>query len=385
MKITYIADAPIPSTAANCVQMLQMNSALAAGGHEVSLLGRWHPQRARGSAALRRMCADFAVSPNFSIHYLPFVRLRRRLGASYFWVAAAAARALRPDLVITRTARIAGACGRLGLRVLLELHTPPDSAKGWQTVRRLADCGNVLRWVFISERLQQIFAEQVAIPPHKVLVAHDAVDLARFRPALSREEARARVGAPAGPLIVYAGSLYEGRGGEQLVEVAATLPDVRFWLVGGEPADVERIRRHAAQRGAGNVELVGRVPTSQLPVYLFAADALVIPTTRDGMAIDRRTVHVDYSSPMKLFEYMAAGRPIVATRLSGLAEVIEHERHGLLVEPGDTSELRAAIVRLLGDPSLAERLGEASKRAVARHSWEGRVATMLAEIDGVRV
>jgi glycosyltransferase involved in cell wall biosynthesis len=385
MKITYISDAVIPSTAANCVQMLQMNSALAAGGHEVSLLGRWHPHRARGSAAMRQMCADFAVRQNFSIHYLPFVRLRRRLGASYFWVAAAAARALHPDLVITRTARIASASGMLGLRVLLELHTPPESSAGWHNVRRLASCGNVLRWVFISERLQEIFAEQVKIPPHKMLVAHDAVDLERFRPVLSRHEARARVGAPAGPLVVYAGSLYEGRGGEQLVEVAATLPDVRFWLVGGEPVDVERIRRHAALRGAGNVELLARVPTSQLPVYLFAADALVIPSTRNGMAIDRRTIHVDYSSPMKLFEYMAAGRPIVATRLSGLAEVIEHERQALLVEPGDTDELRAAIVRVLGDPVLAQRLGEAARSTVARHSWERRVETMLAEIDSGHV
>jgi glycosyltransferase involved in cell wall biosynthesis len=384
MKITYIADAPVPSSAANCVQMLQMNSALAAAGHQVTLLARWHSQRARGTAGARRMCADYAVHANFSIHYLPFVRVRQRLGGSYFWVAAAAARALKPDLVITRTARIASACEKLGLRVLLELHTPPDSEAGWRNIRQLARSASVLRWVFISERLRQIFSNQVELPARKVLVAHDAVDLARFRPALNRDDARAQLGTPPGPLVVYAGSLYQGRGGEQLVEAAASLPSVRFCLVGGQAIDVERIRRYAAQRGAGNVELVGHVPPTRLPAYLYAADALVIPTTREGLAIDRRTVHVDYSSPMKLFEYMAAGRPIIATRLSGLAEVVQHERDALLVEPGDSEQLKEAIRRVLSDDSLARRLGRAASDAVVAHSWEARVEAMLAALGGER-
>jgi glycosyltransferase involved in cell wall biosynthesis len=84
---------------------------------------------------------------------------------------------------------------------------------------------------------------------------------------------------------------------------------------------------------------------------------------------------------MKLFEYMAAARPIVATRLSGLREVLEHERHGLLVEPGDAHQLRGAIERVLGDPALAHRLAQAAGHASLNYTWEKRANAMLARLD----
>jgi len=126
---------------------------------------------------------------------------------------------------------------------------------------------------------------------------------------------------------------------------------------------------------------LGYRPVGELAPYLFAADVLVMPHTTGSLASDRRTAISDYASPMKLFEYMAAARAVVATRFPSVAEILRDGENGVLVEPDSGAALTAAISSLLADPARAARLGARARADVEIHTWTRRAARILEGIQ----
>jgi glycosyltransferase involved in cell wall biosynthesis len=178
-------------------------------------------------------------------------------------------------------------------------------------------------------------------------------------------------------LVMYVGQMYAWKGVETLVEAAAFLPDdACIWLVGGTPEELPRIEKLVREPGAGRVKLVGYVPPTQIPTYLAAADVLALPNS------GRAAVSRYYTSPLKLFEYMAAERPIIASDLPALREIITNEETALLVPADDASALAAAVERLRADPALARRLAANARRAVGAHTWERRATRILDFVRG---
>jgi glycosyltransferase involved in cell wall biosynthesis len=159
-----------------------------------------------------------------------------------------------------------------------------------------------------------------------------------------------------------------------LLEALARLPGVRGLIVGGhekEP-DLARMKMVAEQLGiAGRVTFTGWVPPASIPALLAGADVLVLPNP--ASAISTR-----FTSPLKLFEYMAARRPIVASDLPAIREVLRHDRTALLVKPGDPDALAAGVQRLLDDPALGEALADSAFADVAEYAWNRRAARLEA-------
>lgn len=176
-------------------------------------------------------------------------------------------------------------------------------------------------------------------------------------------------------VVAFVGLFYPWHGVAFLAEAFARLherrPGARLLLVGdGEDAPVVRatLERAGCLRAT---HMTGLVPREQVPRYLAAADVVASP---------HADVRDFIGSPIKLFEYMASGRAIVASRLAQIGEVVRDEETALLVPPSNPRALAEALERLHDDPGLRERLGAAALgEARERHSWEARVEEMLGE------
>jgi glycosyltransferase involved in cell wall biosynthesis len=212
---------------------------------------------------------------------------------------------------------------------------------------------------------------EAGIHSDRVVGTHQGVDLESVEASrLDRAAARAQLGLAQGKkLIVYTGKIYVGyREVDYILEAAERLrdhPEIQFLLVGGRYDHVERLRRRADAAGLSNVTFTGFVPPTAVPPYQCAADALLLYYP-SGMELNR------YRSPGKLFEYMAARRPIVAVDLPVLREVLGHEPAAVMVPPDSPERLADAIVAVLDDREEAERLAAAAQRRVASFTWEAR-------------
>lgn len=238
------------------------------------------------------------------------------------------------------------------------------------------------RIVVVSDALEQSLMAE-GLPPTRILVNPNGVDPDRFHPDVDGTAVRARHGL--GPRIVigFSGTFGVWHGIPTLAEalplVCQQRPDAVFLLVGDgglRPLIDEAVARHGLQE---RVVPPGLVPHHEMPAYLAACDLLVAP---HGRQADGRTF---FGSPTKLFEYMAAGRAIVASSVGQIGDVLEHERTALLVPPEDARALAAAIVRLLDDEPLRRRLGEAARQqAVQQHTWRRNAERVLDAVGAPR-
>jgi glycosyltransferase involved in cell wall biosynthesis len=159
-----------------------------------------------------------------------------------------------------------------------------------------------------------------------------------------------------------------------MIEAVKDLPAMLVVAGGKDAAAVSRMQACAAGLGVRNVRFDGYRPPREIPVYLAAGDILAMPYSRRTVAPGGITT--DWMSPLKMFEYMAAARPIVASDLPALREVL-NEENALLVPPDDAGSLRAGFLRLLEDAGLRDRLGAQARRDVEAYTWEARARLIL--------
>jgi glycosyltransferase involved in cell wall biosynthesis len=168
--------------------------------------------------------------------------------------------------------------------------------------------------------------------------------------------------------IGYSGHLYPWKGVELIVEAVAALPDTRALIIGGHSAepDLGRLREFAAQLDcASRVEFTGHLPPLEARRRLVDADVLALPNPASAIS-------TEFTSPLKLFEYMAAGHPIVASDLPSIREVLRDDENAVLVQPGNPQALTAGIRRLKEDPGTAARLARQALEDVRQYTWDAR-------------
>lgn len=256
-------------------------------------------------------------------------------------------------------------------RTFLEIHRVPAGRLRRRWLLQAAPaCGGV---VAISGGVRDDLVA-AGVEPGRVRVEHDAVDLERFADLPDRAAARAKLGLdPDRPVVVYAGGLMPWKGVDLLVGAARRCPELFFVIAGGMEGDVARTRALAA--GLANVRVDGFQPPARVPLYLAAGDLGVVPN-RSRPAISAR-----YTSPLKVFEALAAGLPLVASDLPSLRELLTHERDALLVPPDDEGALAEGIARLAGDAGLRRHLVAVGRARVVEHTWEARARRILAWME----
>jgi glycosyltransferase involved in cell wall biosynthesis len=280
-------------------------------------------------------------------------------------------RDFRPDLVYSRNVRACALASMARYRTVLELHTLNDLRASYDRLMFviLRRSAALRRVVAISEGLKKDLVDAGAIDPATILVAHDGADPLR-------EEIARPAPLSAGRLqVAYVGHLYPGRGIELMTELARRMDDIDFHVVGGQAADVERLRASLALQR--NMHLHGFLPYSRAEAFRAHCDLLIAPYQRDVRTVGA-TDTSRWMSPLKVFEYMAAGKPIVCSDLPTLREVLQHGHTAWLVPPDDVEAWAQAIRHLARDGPLRQRLGDAARREfTAKHTWQGRAARVL--------
>lgn len=227
-----------------------------------------------------------------------------------------------------------------------------------------------IKIVAISNGIKNEF-EKISFSSSNILVAFDAVDLRNFDINLSRSEARKKLNLPLDKKIaVYSGHLFKWKGVDNLIEAALILKDILFLFVGGTEKDIENYRFLVKDKKTKNVLFLGYRPYREIPLYLKAADVLVLPNKKEEKISEL------YTSPLKLFEYMASNRPIVASDLPSIREVLNEET-AVFFESNQPQLLAEAIKKIIEDENLGRSLSAKAFEKVKNYTWDKRTERIL--------
>jgi glycosyltransferase involved in cell wall biosynthesis len=241
------------------------------------------------------------------------------------------------------------------------------------------------RILCVSEPAKKHLMTKWNVPAEKIHVLSNAVDIHRFQPDPHlRARTRASLSLTSHPLIVFVGSFYQWHDIATLLNsfaiVLNSCPDARLVLVGDGTEREKMIQRAVDLKIADAVTFTGFVSHAEVSRYVNASDIAVVPVPAMKQEM--------WLSPMKLFEYMAAGKAVVASAMGQIVNVVRDGENGCLVPAGDAEALAAAINRLIGDPALRERLGrQAREDAEKDHSWEqylSRLEQILKETTNIQ-
>lgn len=259
-------------------------------------------------------------------------------------------------------------------------HWDPNPLRDWIRLCEEVTLRSAARIVVVSSVLRDDLVRR-GIQPDRIRVNPNAVDPDYFYPGRGRESGRRELGvSPEEVLIGFVGSFSLWHGIEVLERAIIRLLGsrqpcrFRFVLMGDGLLQGEMRSALAAYESTQEVIFTGSLAREKVAEYLDASDILVSPHVPmpDGSRF--------FGSPTKIFEYMAMGKGIVASRLDQLAEVLEHDRTAVLVTPGVEKELAEAILCLALDPEKRVALGTAARRAaVERHCWSTNVANALSD------
>jgi glycosyltransferase involved in cell wall biosynthesis len=393
-RLLYIANIRMPTEKAHGLQIMQNCEAFAKTGASVTL---WAARRVNTPEmrAVRDAWAFYGVQQNFEVRHLPCIdlivlvpdradMLARLIFYLQLWTFALVALVRSPfaraDILYSRDALVVSLLGMIHRpeKIAYEVHRLANRGAGSRLqTQAIERAGTVIA---ITEALREDLVKRGA-DPARIIVAHDGVRAGRFAGALSKEEARRELNWPLDAFIVgYVGRLHTltmDKGVGVLIEALRNVRGVALAIVGGPDEMVAALQAHweALRLDPTTFLYDGQVPPDKVPVYLAAFDVCAMPHPH--------TPHfARHTSPLKLFEYMASRRPIVASDLPGFAEVLRDGVTALLVPPGDAAALTAALTRLRDNPDLSEFLADSAyNRVMSRYTWDERAKLILAAID----
>ena len=210
------------------------------------------------------------------------------------------------------------------------------------------------------------------IPAEKVVYWPNGTDVEKFQIKARQSEARIWLGLPLEKKIVlYTGQLFDWKGADTLMRAIPRLSRrAEIYFVGGTPSDVNLLKRSCPEANLSNVHFISFRPHQEMPYWMRAADVLVIPNTA------KMKVSLYYTSPMKLFEYMASGTPMVASDIPSIREIISEDSACLAI-PDDPKSFAEKIQFVLDNPDLADEKAKRALKVGEIYTWQNRADKIL--------
>lgn len=376
MKFSYIAPSVLPSRAANAAHVALQCDALRRSGVSVTLYCKRSVQREDEFAS--QLSQVYGIESDL----LKLESFHGRSWADTLRIALLAVPRIirdRPDAVLSRNLYASFILAVLLKRPLLfETHQLEHGFRKWMQHRLLLE--RRVKTVVISEALYRYLCAHHRIRMFPYVVAHDAAPegIRYVQPLERRQLLRERVPEARSEwdlVCGYFGHLYAGRGLEIIEAIADARPRMLFLVYGGtEPAINQR--RHSTQRA--NLIYKGYAPHAAARELMTLFDCLLMPyQSKVAIGITGHDT-ANWMSPMKMFEYLASGVPVISSDLPVLREVLRHEENSLLLPPADPQAWIAALDQIRREPEKARRMGvTAHTEYLSCHTWRRRAAVLL--------
>jgi glycosyltransferase involved in cell wall biosynthesis len=368
MNIFYIAETRVPTQRAHGTQIVKMCEAFALNGAKVTLV---IPNR---KASLQKSLFEYyRVRENFKVIKLFSIDLLGKtlyFGKSFYWIDKLVFLISlyvnnpfkKNDVIFTRDPLLVRFFSSKKYKIVIELHSLTKNYLFISAINH-AHIIIVLNYIMRDELILKGISEE------KIIVLGDAVDINEFNIPISKHEARVKTGLPTDKkIIMYTGHLYDWKGADVLAKAAPNIPSAIFVFVGGVDSELTDFKKKFGN--AQNILLTGFIDRTIIPIYLRAADILVLPNS------GKTDISAKYTSPLKLFEYMASGTPIVASNLPSIRQILT-EKLAVFFEADNSSNLSEEIIQLLSNFQRGVEISNEASREIIKFTWKKRAKDII--------
>lgn len=369
MKIIYIANARIPTEKAHGIQIMKMCESFVLHNMEAELV---LPKR------FNKIKEDpfkyYGVKRNFKVKKLPcldLVPLDKYIGHLGSWIESITFNLFVFPYILFKKADIIYTRDKFALpfvvfkkNLVFEAHTFPKNYFLYSPfLKRLK------KIIVITQNLKDFFTKK-GIGADKILIASDGVDLEKFDIKETQQECRKRLGLVLDKkIILYTGHLYNWKGAQVLASSVEYLdPNILVYFIGGTKKDVKKFKTQNSS--VENLIVTGHRPHREIPYWLKAADVLILPNS------GKQNISKYWTSPIKLFEYMASKRPIIASSLPSIREIL-NKNNAFLAEPDDPERLAEGIKNVLKNPNFSDKISNRAFQDVQNYTWQKRAGEIL--------
>ncbi len=376
MKIACITTSQIPSRTANSIQAMKVCHALKQCGQDVKV---WVPFFKK--AEWSELEDLYGLQEEFPVEWIPFKKPLKQY--DFCRKSVQMAKKWNADVIYTWALQSAVFAQWQHLPTVMEFHDFPMGTMGpvlfKAYIRHQENSLSLTTTAALAKGLEERYG--FSFRTSSLQIAPNGTDPQRYMNLPNPEQARSQLGLEEKVTVGFTGHFYLGRGIELLLEIALALPEINFLWVGGKEEHVQPWREELKTRNIKNITLAGFISNQQLPLYQAACDILVMPYGKkisgsSGGDISR------VINPMKMFDYMASGRAIVASEIPVFHEVLS-EQTAVFCPPDDSQAWAAAIRRLAIHKQEREELAHNARQLSQQYSWSIRAEKTLALIKGL--
>jgi len=386
LKIVYITNARLPTEKAHGVQILKMIQAFSGLGNQTILI---HPKRHQKEISHKTNVFKFyGIEKTFEVKSLKFIdpyifrpfmpKFLYRFFSfliDFAWgiFSVNYSKKYNPDFLIFRDNTPFGLFFSYLLRIpsVIEFHDmPPFISK--RIFKFVLKRSKIIKCFGVTKKLSSDLENYFGFDKNVIKVLHDAVDLEEFinEPEINNTSSK--------PILTYCGSLSYEKGTDLLIEAASKLEGFQIIIVGGLDTDVKIYSEKARNLNINNIRFIGQVLPFEVVNYLNSSDILLLPSS--GKSKKSR----EYTSAMKLFEYLATGVPIVASDIPSNTEILTENKNCILFNSDDSDNLSQEVKKLWKDYSLREKISKNSIELSRQFTWKNRCKVIIDEIREIK-
>ncbi len=370
MNIYYFSGIRLPSRSPLSVHTMKMAQAFSKAGHDVSVFAKsaWN---ARASDIFKIYDVVEPINLELSTHtYFPLLLKARRLRLLKSKNSDATQ---DPDLIYGHDVLALALHASTARSIIYEASCLPSTPTHKIAFMKLIRSDNFKGIVAHSDTLKQVLLQQFPeLLAEKVFVAHDGADL--IRSIQDNGQGNGSLKGKYSYNVGYAGSLTPGKGLDLIARIAKIRPNYGFHILGGEESHV---LSHVQKNKCENVHFYGHHDHADVPAFLKSFDVCVAPYQHKALIKTAQNTS-RWISPMKVFEYMAAKRPIICSDLPGVNNILRHGHDALLLPPFDEEKWAQALDKLHSDPDYAETLSDNAFGSLSeKYTWDKRIHAIM--------